>query len=245
MLSGDLITKLIKCTRGETTPATIGDITLANMVWLKNVRLNIDPFDPAQTNPNSHDLRLGNLIRIYPENLRHKGMAWDRLDRNRELWKNVVSEDVDAFKTLAGSPGGDVLDTAKEPKTILFSIPKDGLVIHPGVLYLGHTVEAVSCKGLVPVLDGKSSVGRCGIKVHETAGFGDNGFSGTFTLEMTCVFPVRVYAGSRICQVSFHPVEGDPKPEYKGRYTGQTGPVASGWHKDFSPKTENKSFLDT
>ena len=40
------------------------------------------------------------------------------------------------------------------------------------------------------------------IFVHVTAGFGDVGFCGVWTLEMFAVQPVRGYAGIPICQAS-------------------------------------------
>jgi dCTP deaminase len=77
------------------------------------------------------------------------------------------------------------------------------------------------------VLDGKSSLGRLGVSVHATAGFGDPGFDGQWTLEVTCVLPVRLYAGMRVAQVRFHAVQGEVQ-QYAGNYVEHaTGPVAS------------------
>lgn len=50
--------------------------------------------------------------------------------------------------------------------------------LKPGVLYLGATAERVECHGVVPWIDGRSSVGRLGISVHVTAGRGDDGWPG-------------------------------------------------------------------
>ena len=36
-------------------------------------------------------------------------------------------------------------------------------------------------------------IGRLGILIHATAGFGDIGFDGNYTLEIFCVKPVRIY----------------------------------------------------
>ena len=79
-------------------------------------------------------------------------------------------------------------------------IPKEGLLLQPGTLYLGRTLEYTETHGMVPMLEGRSSVGRLGLFVHVTAGFGDIGFCGYWTLEMFAVQPVRIYAGVAICQ---------------------------------------------
>lgn len=129
-----------------------------------------------------------------------------------------------------------VLDMAKEAGTIIFTIPPEGLVLHPEVLYLGHTEESIHSDKYVPILDGRSSIGRLGLCVHSTAGYGDLGFRGTFTLELSVVQPVRVYAGVEICQIRFQtvvPQEPGAEPVlYAGKYNGQTGPRKSGIWKE-------------
>jgi dCTP deaminase len=121
---------------------------------------------------------------------------------------------------------GQCLDARADNPTFRFAIPPEGYVLQPGRLYLAATVERTECHGLVPVLNGRSSVGRLGVSVHVTAGFGDDGFAGRWTLEITAVHPVRVYAGMRIAQVAFFALEGGRKP-YAGKYQGQRAPVAS------------------
>ena len=71
-----------------------------------------------------------------------------------------------------------LLDMKKENKAKKIIIPKDGLILEPGKLYLGWTVEYTKTDKLVPMLEGRSSIGRLGLFIHVTAGFGDVGFSG-------------------------------------------------------------------
>ena len=80
-------------------------------------------------------------------------------------------------------------------------IPKDGLLLEPGRLYLGRTNEFTKTDRFVPMLEGRSSIGRLGLFIHVTAGFGDVGFAGFWTLEIFCVQPIRIYAGVEICQI--------------------------------------------
>ncbi len=88
-------------------------------------------------------------------------------------------------------------------------IPEEGFVLQPGILYLGVTEEYTESHKHVPFLEGKSSVGRLGIDIHATAGKGDVGFCNTWTLEISCVQPVRVYAGMPIGQLIYFEVSGE------------------------------------
>ena len=77
------------------------------------------------------------------------------------------------------------------------------------------------------MLVGRSSVGRLGLCVHVTAGFGDVGFKGRWTLEMVATEHVRVYPGMKICQIYYHTVCGEILDEYSGKYVGQEAATPS------------------
>lgn len=115
---------------------------------------------------------------------------------------------------------GVVLDMKEPPNGLTFKMPPEGMVLVPGNLYLGSTVERAGSDFYVPGIEGRSSVARLGLQVHVSAGFGDVGFKGRWTLEMSVVHPVRIYPGVRICQVFFHTVEGHTEL-YDGKYTHQ------------------------
>ena len=118
------------------------------------------------------------------------------------------SYDVHLSKNLAAYKD-DVLDAKKHNEIFHFEIPEEGFVLQPRVLYLGVTEEYTETHTCVPFLEGKSSVGRLGIDIHATAGKGDVGFCNTWTLEISCTHPVRVYAGMPIGQLIYFRVEGD------------------------------------
>ncbi len=126
------------------------------------------------------------------------------------------------------------LDMKRDNATVEHEIGEGGVWLRPGNLYLCHTEEYTETHRHVPVIDGRSSVARLGISIHLTAGRGDVGFCGQFTLEITVVKPVVVYAGVEICQMTYHTVEGDVAP-YSGKYLRSRGPVASRLWKDFTP----------
>lgn len=110
-----------------------------------------------------------------------------------------------------------IIDMRRENECISIPIPDYGFVMKPGELYLGMTNEIAGARGLVPCINGKSSIGRLGIQVHVTAGFGDDGFVNRWTLEMTAVRPVRIYPNVKICQIYFEELQGERSP-YKGKY---------------------------
>jgi dCTP deaminase len=101
------------------------------------------------------------------------------------------------------------LDAKKHNKIRHFEIGPEGFVIQPGELYLGVTMEYTETHCAVPFLEGKSSVGRLGIDIHATAGKGDVGYCNTWTLEISCVKPVRIYGGMPVGQLIYFSVEGD------------------------------------
>jgi len=101
-----------------------------------------------------------------------------------------------------------VLDMKTPGRTRRIQIPPAGLVLSPNQLYLGRTVERTETHNLVPMIEGRSSVGRLGLFVHVTAGFGDVGFRGYWTLEMFAVQPIRIYPGVPICQIFYHQIVG-------------------------------------
>lgn len=160
--------------------------------------IEIDPYVPEHVNPASVDLTLGNVAVVYVSHA-----------MGRELSSNEI-----------------ILNSKIENETKKFSFNE--IVLRPGELYLMHTVERVRATRFVSIVDGKSSLGRLGVSVHQTAGYGDPGFNGQYTLEVTCVLPVRLYAGMRVAQMRFHAVQGEVE-EYRGNYVGEAarGPVAS------------------
>ncbi len=126
-----------------------------------------------------------------------------------------------------------VLDMKKPLNTRIIDIPEEGLVLEPNRLYLGRTLEYTATDHFVPMLEGRSSVGRLGLFIHVTAGFGDVGFHGYWTLEMFCVQPVKIYAGVEICQIYYHTIKGDYDKYISGKYQGNTGIQPSLIYRDF------------
>ena len=124
------------------------------------------------------------------------------------------------------------LDAKKHNTISQVDIPEEGFVLQPGDFYLGVTEEYTETHEHVPFLEGKSSTGRLGIDIHATAGKGDVGFCGNWTLEISVKLPVRVYAGMPIGQLIYFPVDGEIEIKYNNKagakYSGQPNkPVES------------------
>lgn len=178
--------------------------------------IQINPFNPNHLNPASYDLTLGRFVRTYKRGV-NIDPASSKLD-GTQLWPSVL----------------EAFDVRERMETDVHSMGDDGFLLRPGIGYLMHTVERIRTDRFVPVIDGKSSLGRLFMKVHETAGYGEPGFDGQYTLEVTVQHPLRVYAGMRIAQIRFHTLVGQIV-QYDGHYQGEysTGPVASRAYTQF------------
>jgi dCTP deaminase len=126
-----------------------------------------------------------------------------------------------------------ILDMKKPNPATKIIIPEEGLLLQPNKLYLGRTNEYTSTDKFVPMLEGRSSIGRLGLFIHITAGFGDIGFSGYWTLEIFCVQPIRIYPNVEICQIYYHDINGEYDLYKSGKYQNNTGIQPSMLYKDF------------
>lgn len=161
--------------------------------------------------------RLGGDIEITPFNERQLGPNSYNLRLHNELVQYV----------------NPVLDMRIKNETKSLTIPPEGMILQPHTLYLGRTVEYTRTNALVPMIEGRSSIGRLGLFIHITAGFGDVGFAGYWTLEMFCIQPIKLYPEVEICQIFYHTIEGDFVPYASKKYQHNTGIQASMLYKDF------------
>ncbi len=119
----------------------------------------------------------------------------------------------------------DLILIRDENTNLKYKLPKE---ISPQRLYLGNTIEVCGSEKYVPLLDGRSSWARLGLQVHMTAGFGDLGFIGQWTLEITTqALQLVLKKGQRICQVSFWKAVGDRSLQYNGKYKNSRGIIES------------------
>jgi dCTP deaminase len=171
--------------------------------------------------------RLGNSITIDPFNEANLNPNSYNLTLHNEL---MTYEEV-------------VLDMAKPNRVRRIIIPPEGLVLGPNQLYLGRTIERTETHELVPMIEGRSSVGRLGLFVHVTAGFGDVGFCGYWTLEMFAVQPVRIYPGVPICQIFYHEISGSITEYASDKYQHNRDIQPSLLFKELNPDCEHDPQL--
>lgn len=147
------------------------------------------------------------------------------------------SYDIHLGKTLAVYVD-NVLDVKKHNMIKYIEIPPEGYILQPGTLYLGATKEYTETHNHVPFLEGKSSSGRLGLQVHSTAGKGDVGFCNHWTLEISCIHPIKIYANMPIGQIFYFEIDNDilrkynDKPHAKYKSISNL-PVESMMYKNF------------
>jgi len=129
---------------------------------------------------------------------------------------------------------GRVIDTRGDVEQEYQDIRQDYITLTPGQSILAETLERVELPDdLAADVVGRSSLGRLFVSVHETAGFGDPGFEGTITLEMTNSNPdpIRLHCGDRVCQIIFKELKNPALDSYGhdgSQYQNQSGATESG-----------------
>ena len=182
----------------------LGGQTILDEVKAGNIQ--ITPFDESRINPNSYNLTLGNKLLVY---------------------------DTYILRSVYDDSQIHLLDMKKNNPTKEIIIPEDGLLIEPGRVYLGTTNEYTFTDKYVPMLEGRSSIGRLGLMIHVTAGFGDVGFGGKWTLEIVPTQPIIIYPNVEIAQIYYHTVTDNSVKYTSRKYNNQDDVVSSKLYMDF------------
>ena len=171
-------------------------------------------------------------------------MILSGLEIEKNLGKNIIIEPFNRNQLNSNSYNvklhnklliykENLLDMKKPNETKEIIISKEGFKLEPNQLYLGRTLEYTSTKKFVPMIEGRSSIGRLGIFIHITAGFGDVGFSGYWTLEIFCIKPIIIYPNVEIAQLYYHTIDGDYEEYNSGKYQNNIDIQPSMLYKDF------------
>lgn len=129
---------------------------------------------------------------------------------------------------------GQIIDTRGNNEEEYREFNADSIILEPGESILSETIERIELPDdLSADVVGRSSLGRLFVSIHETAGFGDPGFTGTITLEMTNSNPnpVRLHKGDRVCQIIFKEMKNpalEPYGHERSQYQNQSGATESG-----------------
>jgi len=127
---------------------------------------------------------------------------------------------------------GKLLDSVKQNKFRIVKIPKEGFILEPGQLYLGHTIEEMGSDFYVPIMQARSSVGRLGLYIYLNSGLGDLGFKNQWTLELHSIHRLKVYPRMKVGQMLFWKPKGKITL-YSGKYKNSKGPEVSQIWRDF------------
>jgi len=135
---------------------------------------------------------------------------------------NKVQVNPNSYNYRLGSKLIDL--SAKNVKEII--IPKNGFVLKPNQIYLASTYEVLGSNKYAMSLIGRSSLGRLGLFLQISANLGHTGSEHSWTLELVCVKPIRIYPRMIIGQISFWDNKGQITP-YKKRYSDHNSPKQS------------------
>lgn len=165
----------------------------------------ISDFDESRLNANSYNLRLSDTFKKYSSPNQNNGYI--------DISKGCETQEIVTFN------GTDVIRPTK-------------LYLRPGDFVLASTIETVASDKYIPIITGRSSIGRYSISVHQEAGFGDIGFKGAWTLQLSTLLPVIITPGMEICQVYFITPVGKVDRLYDGKYQNSDGPVESKFYAE-------------
>lgn len=135
-----------------------------------------------------------------------------------------------------------VLDAASPNRYRRIEIPPEGITLQPNQLYLGRTIERTEAHGVVPMIQGRSSLGRLGLFLNPGGSLGNCGYCGTWTLEMHCVQPVKIYAGLQVCQIFFLQMVGVCEEYGAGKYQNSYDIQPSLLYREFGFDDANRQL---
>jgi dCTP deaminase len=135
-------------------------------------------------------------------------------------------------------PGTEVIDPYNGDSIIagVEDTHAESFILNPGRFVLAETLECIGLPdNIVATIEGKSSIARLGVTLHQTGGWIDAGFRGTITLEMCNVNtrPVKIYAGMPIGQLVFYTTERAQNPYFMkndAKYLDQRQATLSRYH---------------
>ena len=113
------------------------------------------------------------------------------------------------------------VDPKKQTSYHEIDFTDDGYVLSPNKTYLANTYEEIGSDIFVPLLIGKTSLGRLGLFLQITA-------------ELKAVQPLKIYPMMRVGQVSFWKTEGSADMRYNGKYSKFSIAKSSEIYKEFS-----------
>jgi len=170
-------------------------------------KIIIEPFNRTRLQPNGYDISMGLIFYTFNNNI--------------DGFFPFIKESVD-HAYMRQEAKEEVLRVAnKTVRGKFIRLPPHGFVI-------ASTLERVGTKGdIVASIRCRSSLARTGIDIVRGAGWGDIGFDGVWTIEITNHLSVPYYlpVGLRVGQMVFFRTESPAEKPYMGKYSGSTEPA--------------------
>lgn len=196
----------------------------------RNAESDVVPVTASELkiNPNSVDVTLNDTFIIpscysLSKVMDHLGQYYYRIHNNGNHLKTLIDFENEEL---------NVLDTFESAFNLLILPRGEYIIIEQGACILGSVREAFNNNSpiidsnnkehyFVSAYDGRSTIARTHLISHATAGFGDYGFDGSYTLEICSLGPnpVKLKYGMRIGQVYFNELQtfGEkPSMSYEG-----------------------------
>jgi dCTP deaminase len=119
-----------------------------------------------------------------------------------------------------------VIDAGRSPDHNSREIAEDGMLLVPGTLYLGSTVETMGSDHYAGTLYARRSISTLGMWIQVSAPLGHVGAIIPWTLEIRVMAPIIVYPEMTIGKIAFWEPSGD-KLRYGGKYDDSRTTVPS------------------
>lgn len=160
------------------------------------------------------------------------------------IWESKLVIDPYDVKLIQPCSYDLTLADLDKPRPLMF----DHLIwgIEPDEFVLGVTREFIKLpSNIAGTVLGKSTWGRKGLSIHQTAGHVDPGWKGELTLELyNCskeVIVIRQFAP--IAQIVFTSLDVDCEHPYAGRYQGSQGIVQPRASLEFQMATKDSEYI--
>lgn len=144
------------------------------------------------------------------------------IDDKKKVLVNPNSINLTLHDTI-GVYKDPILDLKKENNIEYLKIGEEGMVLYPNNIYLARTNEWTEINNLVPMISGRSSLGRVGFHAHCSASMGSIGYKGYWHIGIRPSTPIYIYKDMQCCQIYFYTVEGEITNTYQGSMQNLNG----------------------
>ncbi len=134
-----------------------------------------------------------------------------------------------------------VLDLKKENPIKYIDIGEEGVILYPDRIYVGRSNEWTETNNLIPMISGRSSLGRLGYHVHCSASMGSIGYKGYWHMGIRTTIPIKVYKNMKCCQIYYLTAEGEIQNTYEGSMQNlKNNELGSKFHKIIGKEEKNE-----